>query len=529
MRMLRMFALAEAQFGSGFDLRADWEGFLRIREQVHKSNPRLESLAYSWLGDQLSKQQPLIFLGGRGKETSWRDPQGSCECLEKAIRLDPENLEAHLRLAKVYESLKRGSERNRLLDEMAKRFSQEKLVLLENARGCIERKAFTKALDLLGRARQVDRLDPVIPELTVVARRRLAREQYQQHRPDKGRNTLAPIEEFLTDKPEDFQRSRWAAWLRHGLLEQLFGDAAQGAALLGQARAASPFPAAFLLFAHLTYRRYADPPQNSSPFLAELRTELKRDPSAAAGALLMRIFQYWDGTPDNPPLGTERDMLRNYLNVAAKRPFTRAEVRAVLELCPPDQFEKQAAAFVKGVLRKDPGDPLFRLFDYMLHPTWFLDSEESRRKLRPILEEARRRDDQELVQKLQGLLRSLEHPPAMPVSPADGALDGDQDIELEEDFGQGPGADPMKPMLPAELAGFTELIEMLANASEAEVRRMRKTRPKGIPNFIFDMLVEAAKRGGPTSPLMPLPHPGPSKALGPRPTPQEDPNQRQLF
>jgi len=134
-------------------LRTHWEGFLRVHEQVRKSMPRFKSLAYGWLGEQLAQSRGTTFFGMRSDGDRMRDAKGACDCLEKARQLDPQNLPAHLQLAKVYEALNRQSERNRLLDGMAEQFPQEKQVLLENARGCIKRKAFTKALELLERAR----------------------------------------------------------------------------------------------------------------------------------------------------------------------------------------------------------------------------------------------------------------------------------------------------------------------------------------------------------------------------------------
>jgi hypothetical protein len=111
----------------------------------------------------------------------------------------------------------------------------------------------------------------------------------------------------------------------------LHGDAAQGQALLDRARAASPHAAGFLLFAHLTHRVYAR--QADSPFLAELRAELAREPSATRGVLLLRIFRYWDSTPDKQPWGVELGLLRKYLKAAAKGPCSRVEAKGIVELC----------------------------------------------------------------------------------------------------------------------------------------------------------------------------------------------------
>jgi tetratricopeptide (TPR) repeat protein len=526
MQMLRLFALAEGPDTSTGDLRSHWEGFLSLHEQVRKSSSCFKSIAYSWLGQQLARSLGSSSFGMRpGTGRLW-DAEGACDCLEKAKQLDPQNLPAHLQLAKVYEMLNRKSERNRLLDEMAEQFPEEKLVLLENARGCIERKAFTKALELLERARQVDQLDPAALEMMVSTRRQLARQHFQQHHLDKARRTLEPLEGLLTDQAEDLQRSRWTAWLRQGLLERLHGDAAQGQALLDRARAASPHAAGFLLFAHLTYRVYAR--RADSPFLAELRAELAREPSATRGLLLLRIFRYWDSTQDKQPWGVESGLLRNYLKAAAKGPCSRAEAKGIVELCGPGAFEDSASAFVRARLRHDPKDPLFRLFKHMLKPAWMCEPDEGRRQLKAILEEAQRRGEQEVIQKLQGLIRGLDYPPPLPRPRGDIDFDGADDWEAPPEFEDG---------LPDNLTGgfpeLAEILKMLANASESDIREFKKTRPKDMPEFVVDMMIESAKKGGlpkPFPPLpAPLPKPRPPAPQVPRRPPEENPNQGKLF
>jgi tetratricopeptide (TPR) repeat protein len=526
MQMLRLFALTEGSDASTWDLRSHWEEFMRIHEQVRKSSSCFKSIAYSWLGQQLARSLGSSSFGMRPGAGRLCDAEGACDCLEKAKQLDPQNLPAHLQLAKVYEVLNRKSDRNRLLDEMAEQFPEEKLVLLENARGCIERKAFTKALELLERARQVDQLDPTVLEMLVTTRRQLARQHFQQHRLDKARRALEPLEGLLTDQAEDLQRSRWTAWLRQGLLERLQGDAAQGESLLDRARAASPHAAGFLLFAHLTHRVYAR--QVDSPFQAELRAELAREPSATRGFLLLRIFRYWDSKPDKQPWGVELGLLRKYLKTAAKGPCSRAEAKGIVELCGPGEFEDSANAFIRARLRHDPQDPLFRLFKHMLKPAWMVEPDEGRRQLQEILEEAQRRGEQEVIQKLQGLIRSLDYPPPMPMPPGGIDFEDEDDWDGPPEFADGLPANPM-----GGVPEFAEIMEMLANASESEIREFKKSRPKDMPEFVVNMMIESAKKGGlpkPFPPLpAPLPKPRPPAPQVPRRPPEENPNQGKLF
>jgi hypothetical protein len=76
---------------------------------------------------------------------------------------------------------------------------------------------------------------------------------------------------------------------------------------------------------------------------------------------------------------------------------------------------------------------------------------------------------------------------------------------------------------------FAEILKMLANASESDIREFKKTRPKDMPEFVVDMLIESAKKGGPPKPFPPPPKSRPPAPQPPRRPPEENPNQGKLF
>lgn len=510
---LRLLALSNSGFGNPWELRSDWERYLSLLDRLRGPNPRRASIGYGWLGEQLA--QPPSEVGWFGPRSDLRDAGAAIECLRKAIALDPNNLPAHLKLVSIYGTLARIAERNRLLDEMCKRFPEEKAVLLEAARRCLERKVFVKGLDFLERARQLDRIDPVIPELIVSARRQLARQYFQQQRTDQARQTLADTEEFLTDLADDFHRGRWIARLHHGLLEELHGDVPAGEVQLAEARARSPFPAAFVFAAHLTYRAYAPGKPGASPFLPELQKELKNAPSAARAVQLRRLLQFWIQAPEKLELRSEEKWLRGYVRTAAKAPFTREEARQLIEL-PDNQLVYESAhenallLFVKKVLRDDAQDPRFRLFDHTLRPPHGEAPEQIRAKLESILAEATRRRDDPTTQKVRQLLKRVDHlppPPFPPLGPDDDAFDDfvDGPPDLEKLFPSG---------VPQTLEEVQRLFEMLRAAEKAGLLPPGGPFPEGGPDFL------------------PRPsNPAPRKKLSPPPAPPPppDPNQFNLL
>jgi tetratricopeptide (TPR) repeat protein len=523
----RMVALVTSRFAAT-GLLSSWERFLGARGRLYPPNPHLAALAYGWAGEKLAQPQPGGRSGAYQQGPRMINGPVARECLERAIEFDPGYLPAYLVLCKVFETLNRTAERNRLLDEMTRRFPEEKPVLIEAARHCLERKAFTKALDLLERARGLDRLDPQIPTLMALARIRLARRYFQDRRTDKARQVLEAGQQLLTDKPDDFLRSRWTALARHGLLEQAHGDPGRGKVLLEQARSASPFPAAFLFFAHLTHRVYGAGRPGDCPFTAELRAELGHELSAAQAGLLLRLFLYWEDAPEKPWLDTEAKWMRKLLNALAKRGTTREEAKQLAELCAAGQFAQQALVLVRAVLRRDRKDPLFRLIEHSLRDEGPYGRPQTRPELESILREARRRGDQEAIQRAERALRALDQPPPRPAPDFNDFEEEDED-DFDEDelpeFGNPPPSGP----LPAELL---DMMSMLAGAPPSEIAEIRRTLAPQVPTFIFDMIVKAAKTGKLPplpEPLFPAPPPAPKWPRPPQRHQRRAPDQDEPF
>lgn len=115
---------------------------------------------------------------------------------------------AQLKLCEIYKRTNRKSERNRLLDALAARFPDDKKVLFQAGRGCIERKAYQKGIQYLDRAVQLDRIDLSIKDAIVEARQRQARQLYREKRLEKARKLLKENEPLLVEDPAQFARSQ---------------------------------------------------------------------------------------------------------------------------------------------------------------------------------------------------------------------------------------------------------------------------------------------------------------------------------
>jgi hypothetical protein len=464
-----------------------WEQFLALRTRLDGPNPRLDSQAYQWIGTIQAGINPLASEDYRSFAAAHMpDAKGAMRSFRKSIEADPGNLESHLALAMVLDRLKRKGERNRLLDVLTKRFPDNKHVLMLAAGRCIDRKAFVKGLALMERALAQDKLDPEIPDRIVTSQYLQAEELFRRGRPVDAHRALDAAEVHAVDRPDDFRRSRWTMLLRRGILDRLYGGESRAAQDLAQARSTAPSLEAYLLMGHIVLQRYRSTQQGPDPFAAEFDSVCPALASAAQSALLLRVLDFWSGKRNAPSLRIAMALVRNYLEAAANRTFTRAEGLEVIESIQPGGPHATAARrFIKALLKKDGGDPLLRLHDFQFADDLFLSAHSRRKKLNGIMKEAVRRKDEHAIKAIRHELDKLDSLPPPPSS--------DEEFEPEDFDTPGIFDEIQQDADPRTLREMEEMKEFLRRASEAEIRRLRKTLPRGFPPEIFDLLVEEAR------------------------------------
>lgn len=499
--LLRILSLYFADSDPSF-LQEEWDRYLRLRDRLDGPNDRLSSIAYEWLGTVLlvigagKKWNPELELGPLRKG---RNMRAALDALEKSAKLDPQNINVQLLLVQLYERLKQHGQRNRLLDQMTVRFPGNKRVLFLAGKRCIDRKAYVKGLAYLTQALEHDRLDPAIPEAIVIARNLYALEQFRRGRADEARRTLGAANVLAMERQDDFIRSRWSMLLRQSILEQIYGDIESAEHLLASARAVSPGEETLLFLGHIVSQEYRQIPTGVDSFAKQFRAGLA-SATVRRAAFLLRIYEFWSSRIGDPPLAIAQSLLREYLRAAAKRPFSRAEACELIERIPrTSPFESERKPFIKSVLKKDRKDPLFRLFEYCDDDWGFQSIESRRRKLNEIMQEALRRKDDAAIQAVRRELKVLDSsiPERFPNIPDDWEDEEFEDDDFEEkgDLGLDSMLDAMtRSLSPKERGEFLKFAEMLGHASEQEARKLqKKIKPKGVPQFIFDMYLDVIR------------------------------------
>lgn len=514
-----------------------WERFLRSREQLHGPNPAFDSEAYGWLGQMMSQPgepSPFSYHGFGDRRKRMRNATEARRLLEKAVTLWPNNLSACLSLCEVYKQERQHPQRNRLLDLMAARFPSDKQVLLLAGQGCLERKTFKKGLDYFYQALAVDPLDPAIPDMVVEARLLQAREFFQKKRPDDARKTMQQIAPFELETTQNLARSRWCLKTQQGVLESIRGDNAKGAALLGEARGASPSVAAFLFYAGFIALELAPRETRCQFYFDELAHLAKSEATAADAVLLARVWSHSRRLVPEHLVHRPRKVLEKYLHLATNRSVEREDACRLAEFAlAEDWFANAVLRLLEPRLKQDQQDPLLRLYRLRLTRRQFSSDEDDRSELKEIIAEASRRKEDQTVRQARQLLDALGHPPPMPNQPFDTGMPLDDDFEQSwpEQAESFPSLEQLLGGLPGEKKQLMlDFLWLLANASERQLKEFKQTRPAGISAAEFDLLALLARAAGPFPAQKSRPvNQSLPRTARPKPVPLPDRTQPNLF
>ena len=199
---------------------------LLIESELHGPNPVRDSQGWQWLGEKLSGEDfsrpPLM-----GAQPRLRDAAGAIRAFESATKSDPENEAAWLGLLGVHEKTRATAKRNRLLDDVVKRFPHNKRVLILAGAMAVERGAFAKGLGFLEQARALDPLDPVVRTQMLIALVQRARDAHQNVK--ETDSIWEQIEPLLDSSPAcgDLMGARWVMRVRRALWDSANAPAAR--------------------------------------------------------------------------------------------------------------------------------------------------------------------------------------------------------------------------------------------------------------------------------------------------------------
>ncbi|HEY5892125.1 MAG TPA: hypothetical protein VIT91_02745 [Chthoniobacterales bacterium] len=436
-----------------------WGNFLKAHDRLRGPDRRLASRIWLHLGMELSRPSPAW---SRSRQHPFADK--AIEALQKAIDLDAMNLLAHQRLHDVFELSGRRAEARVAINRLLELFPDEVSVLITAASSYASDLKSFKAVELLRRAREIDRIDPLIPSRLVDQLFLKAHHEFSKKNPVAARATMDETLPDQVDSAKDFSRGKWACAVRRIALEELAGNATDQPEILGDASAA---------FFKCGYLRRLHAPDARLKAADRRFHALARQPDATKHAtFVLEIADYFSRGMSLEYADGFAKLIEKIVSSAAGKIVTRQEAIDLIEAILARKLgSKEVLALVKRILNKDRSDPLFRLYYVLLRPD--ADQFKCTLELHRIIEEADRRGDHATRARAVEHLNRLDPPGA------------DFDGEFEEDDGI---------FDPAFERKVAELVDEMSHASDSEIERMRRKIPKGIPPEFVEELFEAATR-----------------------------------
>lgn len=160
-----------------------WDSFLEIYNRIQPVNRAFTAAVYAHQAsiyaelqeldqDIFSPQKMIAAIMGDPDEPELEpiDPQRAEVLYRRAIKTNPDNLEIRLKLLELFEvqGNKTKAKTNRLLDELIRKFPDNKDILTKTGIRCLERKAFPKGLKYLYQAARLDATDNKIKEYIII-------------------------------------------------------------------------------------------------------------------------------------------------------------------------------------------------------------------------------------------------------------------------------------------------------------------------------------------------------------------------
>jgi tetratricopeptide (TPR) repeat protein len=250
--LLRALVTRDAAAMHPHELTQEWSEFVKLETHFNGRNDVRDSIAWQWLGEQqMTERRQMTLLRAR-RGPNIKSGAHAHDALNKAVKCDPDNEGAYLALLRLHTLNDDKPSRNRLLDDLVRRFPGNKEMQMQAGVLAAERKAFGKALTYLRAALALDPLDTGVKAALALALADQARELGKKKKSAEA--VWQEMEPLLQAAPGGgIALSRWSMRLRRGLMEGRGG-------LLEEARALAPSQIQCLMLEQMLVNDYKMPP-----------------------------------------------------------------------------------------------------------------------------------------------------------------------------------------------------------------------------------------------------------------------------
>jgi tetratricopeptide (TPR) repeat protein len=404
------------------DLAQAWEYVLASYQARHGHQPQVAAIVYQHLGDlftqEVEEETPFdfFFLSRRSKSTRLRNPRLAAQFYQQALNADADNPEGYFALLGLYEKTAEKSKVNRTLDDIIRRFPDNKTALLKAGMRCLERNAFNKGMGYLERALALDPIDAQAREGFVIACIQAGLRYAQKDRMAQCREVMQRALERASKRTDDFNLGRCYLHVRWAVMAEIGGDPAEAARQMAAAAALNADDFRLDYFALLMGVLYGQPPEGHEERQRRVIGAIERGLTVEKVLSMVAVLEYFRRLPPKRRkwLPAEETLFGRLLAMAARLEWLPEQARPVVAfvLSAEKPHLPWVEPLVKAVLGRHPDDPWFRWFrfvlDYGTHPGLSHANPRVGKDLQVVRALAEKAGDTELIAQIRKVEKIIE-------------------------------------------------------------------------------------------------------------------------
>jgi hypothetical protein len=393
-----------------------WDEYLLLYDLVYGENARLRAIVYAYLGDKFSMEEepdPFQSMYERRKNRPGiRNFRLAEESYNHSLRLNSADKEVHLSQLRLYEKTGENSKKNKKLDEIIRRFPDDKETLIKNGHSCIERKAFIKGIEYLKRAVILDPLDRHIKEDLCLAYVKASYHFAGKCEAGRYREFMGEAMRFGEAGLGNINVGLPYLKVRLAIFEWIGDCSHEGDLLLEDVLCNGDGRAQLTFFAYLMSRIYEAPAQCCSRLETRV-IEVFNKPDPGVAASCIDILQYIT-LIDRPNFWIRKELnrLNEYVMDASVKacPLPEAEKIVRYALTHGTYGKRIAGKYIRRILEKDSRNPLFLYFEYLTEKMDECHSptDSDLQRVKDILTIAVERNDRLLINDLNKAINSIQ-------------------------------------------------------------------------------------------------------------------------
>jgi len=483
-----------------------WDIYRKNRQKVRGANPRFNALCFEQQADL-----ELILDCDCEDCVNFANETATLYLL-RAIESDPRYEVAYTKLLDIYQKTGEKSKRNKLLDEMSRRFPESATTLIEAARACLDRKSYVKGLKYLEKARKED---PLNNQIASEIRRGLLGKAIGHYAKgtlpqlEKARATFQELLQEAKNSPvilesRDYYAAHWCA-LEEVMVSKKVSLKDEKCAL---AKSLAPH---VLEFTIAFYREIYNDSLNQWPPTKPLSLRMKGVRTLDQAIQMLRVFFFEVLHVKTRVRQSWISWLEEYINKALPQ-LTKSDRETAIGtyfLLEKSSWywEKLPSRLIKRWLKIDKNDPLFLMMKLKVD-----HDEPTEKQINQIRDEAKKRGDQLALTAIAEYLKRSEE--------AHG--DEEDDEEDDEDMNDAEAEEMqriLEAMPPKERVGF-----LISQGLPPEIAKKISDHLEQLP---------PDQRARPFRDSRPKPKPAtrqkPKRAPRPKSKPLTDPNQSEFL